>query len=131
MQRYAIALIGATLFGGAAWSQIPTPATPLEFLTVKPSDVLSSNIVGTDVYSKSNEEIGKVADIVLDSGSIAGYILSVGGFLGVGERYVAVQPTSITIGYDASAKKWKASANATKEQLKTAPEFKYEGKWRS
>jgi hypothetical protein len=131
MKRYAIALLGATIFAGAAWSQVTAPASSLQFLTVKQNDVLSSNVVGADLYSHNNEEIGKVADIVLDNGSVAGYILSVGGFLGVGERYVAVQPASLSIAYDASAKKWKASANATKDQLKNAPEFKYDNKWRS
>jgi hypothetical protein len=54
------------------------------------------------------------------------YILSVGGFLGVGQRYVAVKPDAVAITYDPAKGKWMASINATKEQLKEAPEFKSE-----
>ena len=129
MRRLAIALAGAAIFaGGAAWSQA---TAPIQYLTMKPDAILSSNLVGLDVYDRSNHSIGKIADIVLDRDSISGYILSVGGFLGVAERYVAVQPSSVAISYDAGAKSWKASANATKDELKSAPEFRYEGKWRS
>lgn len=130
MNRYAIALAGTALFASAAWSQATAPIPPVQFMTTKPDARLASNIVGLDVYSKTNQNIGKIADMVLDRDSLSGYVLSVGGFLGIGERYVAVQAQSVAISYDASTKKWKANANATMEQLKNAPEFKYENKWK-
>jgi hypothetical protein len=52
-------------------------------------------------------------------------ILSVGGFLGVGEHYVAVSPSSVNVRYDSKNDKWLASMNTTKDALKAAPEFKY------
>lgn len=131
MNRYAIAVVGTAIFAGAAWSQATAPVPSIQYMTVKPEAVLSSNVVGLEVYNGSNENIGKIADLVIDREALSGYVLSVGGFLGMGERYVAVQPSSVAITWDASGKKWKASANATKDQLKTAPEFKYEGKWKS
>ena len=46
---------------------------------------------GLDVYNGQNQNIGKIQDVVFDKdGKVAGYILSVGGFLGMGTRYVAV-----------------------------------------
>jgi hypothetical protein len=60
---------------------------------------------------------------------VTGYILSVGGFLGMGTRYVAVNPDALMVSYDAQNKVWKATMNATKDQLKSAPEFKYGGQW--
>ena len=54
----------------------------------------------------------------------------VGGFLGMGERYVVVDPSSVALTYDTGAKKWKASVNASKDALKAAPEFKYDGKFK-
>jgi hypothetical protein len=39
------------------------------------------------------------------------------------------RPRHSAIQHDASAKKWRASINAAKEQLKAAPEFKYQGQW--
>jgi hypothetical protein len=52
-------------------------------------------------------------------------ILSVGGFLGMGEHYVAVSPSSVNVRYDSKNDKWLASMNTTKDALKAAPEFKY------
>ena len=47
--------------------------------------MLSSNVVGLDIYNGQNNKIGKIQDIAFDSSKqITGYILSVGGFLGNG-----------------------------------------------
>ena len=43
----------------------------------------------------------------------------------MGEHYVAVSPSSVSIRRDAKNDKWLASMNTTKEALKEAPEFKY------
>ena len=48
----------------------------------------------------------------------------------MGERYVIVRPSAVKVTYDDNDKKWHAVMNATKDQLKTAPEFKYEGRWK-
>ena len=55
--------------------------------------------------------------------------MSVGGFLGMGEHYVAVSPSAVKVSYNSSEKKWHASMNASADQLKAAPEFKYSGRW--
>jgi sporulation protein YlmC with PRC-barrel domain len=111
---------------GAASAQIAAP----HFINLQGGDMLSSNVVGLDVYDNQKDDVGKIEDVVFDkSKTVNGYILSVGGFLGVGTRYVAVDPAAVNIAYDANAKKWRASINATKDQLKEAPEFKYHGEW--
>ena len=93
-------------------------------------DTLSSNVVGLDIYNSQNDKIGKIQDIAFNtSKEVTGYILSVGGFLGMGTHYVAVNPSSLMVSYDASNKVWRATMNATKDQLKLAPEFKYSGQW--
>jgi len=71
-----------------------------------------------------------IMDLFLSNNELSGYIVSVGGFLGVGERYVVVSPSAIRVTYSENDKKWVASMNATNEELKTAPEFKYEGRWK-
>ena len=106
------------------------PAQGPNFIEVKNDDMLTSNVVGLDVYNGENNNIGKIQDVVFDkSDKVAGYILSVGGFLGAGARYVAVDPGAVSITYDGANKTWRASMNATKDQLKSAPEFKYGGQW--
>jgi sporulation protein YlmC with PRC-barrel domain len=128
---------------GGAMGANPTPAAPAttpqtanvpkegpNFVQVQNTDMLSSNVVGLDIYNGQNDKIGKIQDIAFDaSKQVTGYILSVGGFLGMGTRYVAVNPTSLNVSYDEQNKVWRASMNATKDQLKSAPEFKYGGQW--
>ena len=87
-------------------------------------------MVGLDVYNKENSDVGKIHDmIVAPDNSVKGYVLSVGGFLGMGTHYVAVDPGAINITYDDNQKTWRAAINATKDQLKNAPEFQYSGRW--
>jgi sporulation protein YlmC with PRC-barrel domain len=98
------------------------------YVTVPPADDLSSKVVGLDIYNKDNKDIGTIKDIALDSnGRATAYVVSVGGFLGMGEHYVAVSPSAVEISYKDS--KWHADMNATADQLKAAPEFKYTGRW--
>jgi len=96
------------------------------FATLPNNDELSSKIVGTDVYNKDNKDIGTIKDIAINSnGEVRGYIVSVGGFLGIGDHYVAVRPSAITLSYKASDNKWHAKMDANATQLKNAPEYKY------
>ncbi len=98
------------------------------YVTVPTSDDLSSKVVGLDIYNKDNKDIGTIKDIALNpNGRAAAYIVSVGGFLGMGEHYVAVNPDAVDISYKDN--KWHADMNATADQLKSAPEFKYTGRW--
>jgi sporulation protein YlmC with PRC-barrel domain len=110
-----------------------TQAAPTEgpsFVQVKNSDMLSSNVVGLDIYNGQKDKVGKIQDVAFDaSKQVTGYILSVGGFLGMGTHYVAVDPGAVMVSYDAQNKAWTATMNATKDQLKSAPEFKYGDQW--
>jgi sporulation protein YlmC with PRC-barrel domain len=123
----SIVIAAATVVGcGVAFAAMTEP----QFVTLQQSDMLSSNVVGLDVYDTSNNDIGKIQDVAFDSAkAVKGYVISVGGFLGLGSRYVTVDPNSVSVTYDTGNKKWHASMNATKDQLKAAPEFKYEGIW--
>ncbi|WP_426440755.1 PRC-barrel domain-containing protein [Bradyrhizobium genosp. P] len=102
------------------------------FVNVPARDDLSSKVVGLDIYNNDNKDIGTVKDIALNpSGREAAYIVSVGGFLGIGEHYVAVDPSAVKVSYNDGDKKWHATMNASADQLKNAPEFKYTGRWNS
>ena len=51
----------------------------------------ASKLVGINVYNEANEKIGDVNDVILGkSGRVENVVLGVGGFLGMGEHYVAV-----------------------------------------
>lgn len=120
-----LAAFAAACAGGA----LADPAAP-QFVTLQNTDMLSSNMVGLDVYDNANHDVGTIKDIAFDSSkAVKGYILSVGGVLGMGAHYVAVDIASVKVKYDPSDKRWHANMDATKDQLKAAPEFKYEGEW--
>jgi hypothetical protein len=105
-------------------------ATSGAFVSVPNSDDLSSKVVGLDIYNNSNQDIGQIKDLAINqNGGSQAYIVSVGGFLGMGEHYVAVNPSAVKVSYNTSDKKWHASMNASADQLKAAPEFKYAGRW--
>ncbi len=120
----AASLAASVVAGGAAYAQAA------HVVNLQSTDMLSSNLVGVDVYDMSNNDLGKIKDIAFDSSkTVKGYIVSVGGVLGVGAHYVAVDPDSIKVKYDTGDKKWHANMQATAEQLKSWPEFKYDGQW--
>jgi hypothetical protein len=47
----------------------------------------------------------------------------------MGTHYVAVNPTAVMVTYDVENKTWRATMNATEDELKSVPEFKYGGQW--
>ena len=139
MKKVLIALGVATMLSVPAMAQTAkstdtktsaAPATTTDtFVTAQPTDMLSSNLIGLNITNGQKEDVGEIKDLVVSNGQLAGYIVSVGGFLGMGERYVVVAPSAIQINYAENDKKWTATMDATKDQLKTAPEFKYQGRW--
>jgi sporulation protein YlmC with PRC-barrel domain len=96
-----------------------------KFSTVSKDEMFSSKLKGLNVYNQKDETVGEITDIAIKNNQIDALILSVGGFLGMGEHYVAVSPSSVAVRHDAKNDKWLASMNTTKEALKAAPEFKY------
>jgi PRC-barrel domain len=104
-----------------------TGAAPADakFSTVSKDEMFSSKVKGLNVHNQKDESIGEITDLAIKNHQVDALILSVGGFLGMGEHYVAVSPSSVNIRYDSKNDKWLASMSTTKEALKAAPEFKY------
>jgi hypothetical protein len=104
---------------------IGTAPAEAKFSTVQKDEMFSSKLKGLNVYNQKDESIGEITDLAIKNHQIDALILSVGGFLGMGEHYVAVSPSSVNVRYDSKKDKWMASMNTTKDALKAAPEFKY------
>src|SRR3984957_19151630 len=96
------------------------------FTHVPPHDEHRPNVVGLDVYNKEKQNIGTIKDIALDASGLNGYIVGVGGFLGMGDHYVVVRPSAIS--FNTKDNKWHATMNANADQLRAAPEYKYSSK---
>jgi sporulation protein YlmC with PRC-barrel domain len=90
----------------------------------KPDQWLATKFKGTDVLGSDNQKIGDVSDILFDkTGKVEAFVISVGGFLGVGSKEVALAPNSFDVvpGQNGSADKLKLAA--TKDELKQAQNF--------
>jgi len=123
-------LITLSLAGEAQAQSTPPASGAPQFITISNNAILSSRLIGLDVQSASGKEMGRIEDVVFEGGQISGIVLSVGEVLGVGQRYVAVDPSAISIRYMEGENRWHATMNADLDQLKAAPEFRYEGKWK-
>lgn len=113
----------ALLLSGPVHAQL-TPQT-VTLMKVDPSTLAtgyrSSKIVGSTVGNDANETVGTIDDLIITPTGQAPYvILSVGGFLGIGTRYVALPFAALNI-----ADKKITLPGGTKDALKTLPEFRY------
>ena len=83
----------------------------------RPGDLKAEELVGTTVYGANDENIGEISDIVLtQDGKVDAVIIDVGGFLGIGEKPVAVGFDNLAFMTDKDGKKY-LYTNFTKEQL--------------
>jgi sporulation protein YlmC with PRC-barrel domain len=171
--------VGTTMLATAAVAQTTTPAdNSNSTMSKSPASSTASNMthagqwrsskmIGLDVYNSNNEKLGDISELLIDSsGKIQAAVIGVGGFLGVGQRDVAVnfdqlkfvdQPVSSNTAMSGSsgtststsasgtssgtttgaatssssnstADRWypdHAMYNASKDQLKSMPEFSY------
>lgn len=85
----------------------------------------SSKLVGLAVYNTANEKVGDINDLILGpDGKISNAVIGVGGFLGLGEKLVAVSFSDLQLNRDADGS-MHVTINSTKEALENAPDFKY------
>jgi sporulation protein YlmC with PRC-barrel domain len=116
------AVIAASISGPALSQGTPQTVT---IMKVDPSSLTTgyrtSKVVGSTVVNEANENVGTIDDlIVTPSEKVPFAVLSVGGFLGMGTKYVVVPYNSLKV-HD----KKMMLPGATKESLKALPEFKY------
>jgi PRC-barrel domain len=131
MKQIMLAAVAVVLIASPVHAQSAAPANPPEgFVTQQQSDRLASRLIGLNIRNPANETVGEIYDIVLtDANAIRAYIVSVGGFLGIGTRYVAIDPKAIAINRQ-DEKNWTATMNVNKDQLRAAPEYKWQSEWR-
>jgi sporulation protein YlmC with PRC-barrel domain len=108
----------------AAPDQTQTGAIDRSQLTEMPAgDIRAEDLVGTTVYGANDANIGEIGDVVLtQDGKVDALIIDVGGFLGVGEKEVAVGMDNLAFMTDADGNKY-LYTNFSKEQLDAAPAY--------
>jgi sporulation protein YlmC with PRC-barrel domain len=124
----AIATAALASFAHAQQSQTTGVAPPEQASTLRslPPDASTvTNWYKQNVYDPAEEKIGEISDVLVDKdGRIGALIVSVGGFLGIGEKHVAVPFQAV----HATQKngKWWLTMNANKDALKSAAGYKYD-----
>ena len=84
-------------------------------------------LIGANVYGANNETIGDVNDVLIgNDGQVRAVVIGVGGFLGVGEKNVAIPLKALNISRKANSPSIdKITVSYTKDQLTSAPKFAY------
>ena len=101
-------------------------------MTTVPSDSVSvTDYYKQNVYDKSDNSVGEISDVLLDKdGRVTAVIVSVGGFLGLGAKYVSV-PFNVLRMTEKDGKRYLVM-DTTKDALMSAPGYQYDrtkGQW--
>jgi sporulation protein YlmC with PRC-barrel domain len=104
MRKFSVVggLLAAALLTSTAFAQAPAPTNPPAAAKADAGPKLatphwrSSKLIGVKIYNEQNERLGDINEIILDpAGKVMGYIVGVGGFLGMGEHDILVEPAKI------------------------------------
>ena len=153
MRPIIAGLLASTVLATAVYSQTaPAPVPGTVQMMKHNGEWRASKLIGLSIYNPQNEKIGDVNEIIVDpTGKVTGVVVGVGGFLGMGEHDVLVNldqikfvnepirsagtSTGVAVGTTAANRparvaneKWypdHAVMNASKDQLKALPQFKY------
>ena len=140
--------IFAAALAASALLTAPLAAQTGKFITQEKTDQWrASKLVGVNVYNQNNDKIGDIREVIVDkSGKADAVVIGVGGFLGIGQKDVAVsfgdlkwsdQPvrdktanTPDNSNRSATTNKARsypdhALLNMSRDDLKNAPDFKY------
>ena len=123
MKTIVVSTFAATLlFAPAALAQTNKAES---FVTVQPAGQwLVSHFIGQPVTNQAGERVGDINDVLFDkSGQISTVVIGVGGFLGIGEKNVAIPFGSLSITADPDGKRV-VGVPLSKDRLQAAPEFK-------
>lgn len=117
---------GAPATPGAT-SQQSGAAKPGFVQNQAPQDWRGSKLIGASVYGPDNQSIGEINDVIVDgTGKVKAAVVGVGGFLGVGQKDVAVPFEALNITRrQNSASIDKITVAYNKDELNKAPKFAY------
>ena len=127
---YAVLLIAfATATANAqAPQQSPQPSgSAAQILASIPANCVTiTHWYKQNVYDPSDNKIGEIMDVLVDrAGKATALIIGVGGFLGMGEKDVAVPFDAVQVA-SKDNNKWYLVMNSNKDALKSAKGFKYD-----
>lgn len=146
MKASALAACAAILMSSAAFAQTTpttpapsatppvttapparTPATETPMKSKAPTQEVTGAwnakaFMGSRVYNMAGERVGDVNDILVDGGRVTAVVVGVGGFLGIGEKEVALNQDQVKRMVHSDGETY-FTVNTTKAQLQAAPEY--------
>jgi sporulation protein YlmC with PRC-barrel domain len=133
MTKLAYAALLAAFAITTASAQAPQQSAPRQsgpavqaLNTIPANSVTITHWYKQNVYDPGDNKIGEIMDVLVDrEGKATALIIGVGGFLGMGEKDVAVPFNAVQV-TTKDNNKWYLVMNATKESLKSAKGFKYD-----
>jgi|LNFM01.1.fsa_nt_gb sporulation protein YlmC with PRC-barrel domain len=104
-----------------------TPATETQVKSKAPTQEVTGawnakDFMSSRVYNMAGERIGDVNDILVDNGRVTSIVIGVGGFLGIGQKEVAMTPDQVKRMVHSDGETY-FTVNSTKDQLQAAPEY--------
>jgi sporulation protein YlmC with PRC-barrel domain len=120
------ASIAGTAYGQQSATTGAAPPVQTHVLSSLPANSTTvANYYKQNVYDPSDAKIGEISDVLVSKdGKVEAFIVSVGGFLGIGQKDVAV-PFSAVRATEKNGT-WYLSMNATKDSLKQARGYTYD-----
>ena len=108
-----------------ATTEVPKTPVSGQIMTQDSNSLLAKDFIGLAVYSPDKTKIGTINDLILskDGKTVEGFVIGVGGFLGIGEKSVAmkIDRLKMTAGPNGS---FELAMDAKKEELTNTPTFK-------
>lgn len=93
------------------------------YTELDPSSLTADQLMGVRVYGQNDEDVGEISDIVLDANGKAGQVIvDVGGFLGIGEKPVAIEMSQLQIMQEGEGGAMRAYVQMTQEELEGLPQ---------
>jgi hypothetical protein len=108
-----------------AATEVPKAPVPGQILVQDANTILAKELIGQTVYAPDKAKIGSISDLILskDGRTVEGFVIGVGGFLGIGEKSVAMKLDRLKMTTDADGR-LQLTMDVKKEELTNTPTFK-------
>ena len=106
-------------------TEVPKAPVAGQIVVQDANTILAKELIGQTVYAPDKTKVGSISDLILskDGKAVEGFVIGVGGFLGIGEKNVALKLDRLQISNTPEGAV-QLTMDAKKEELTNAPSFK-------
>ncbi|QUS36814.1 PRC-barrel domain-containing protein [Falsirhodobacter algicola] len=101
----------------------PSMATPEGYAPVDMATLTADQLDGATVYDQNEADVGEISEVMPEEGMPETVIVDVGGFLGLGERSVALNVSELSFYQEVDGDELRAFTMMTEDELKELPEY--------